>query len=184
MKKLILSALFAIFSIVSADTINSVSKNPSMAVLGTQRDSATVINPYVIPIAVSGAACNSTTDIVAVTSDHSSQLICQSGSWNALGGGANITALYLQAYEPDPMPALCPSGWSQTDYRRVISGAGADNTRMCLPPVSKTCSVIYLSSYEVDPMPALCPSGWSQADYRRELGGNGANNTRSCYKCQ
>lgn len=87
MKKLILSALFAIFSIVSADTINSVSKNPSMAVLGTQRDSATVINPYVIPIAVSGAACNSTTDIVAVTSDHSSQLICQSGAWTGIGGG-------------------------------------------------------------------------------------------------
>lgn len=89
MMKLILSSLFAVLSIVSADTINSTAKNPSMAVLGTQRSSATTIQPWIFPVAVSGAACNSTTDTVAVTSDHSSQLICQSGTstWQAIGGG-------------------------------------------------------------------------------------------------
>lgn len=111
MKKLILSALFAIFSIVSADTINSVSKNPSMAVLGTQRDSATVINPYVIPIAVSGAACNSTTDIVAVTSDHSSQLICQSGVWQPVGGGSDIASKTNPGYTRLPSGLIIQWGY-------------------------------------------------------------------------
>lgn len=83
MYKIILFALLTAFSFVSGDTINSTSKNPSMAINGTQRDSATVINPYVIPVAVSGAACNSATDTVAVVADHSSQLICQSGVWVA-----------------------------------------------------------------------------------------------------
>lgn len=71
---------FLLFCSAYADTINSASKNTSVAVYGTQRTS-TAIQPWVIPVAVAGAACNSTTDIVAVTSDHSSQLICQSGSW-------------------------------------------------------------------------------------------------------
>lgn len=77
---------FLLFCSAYADTINSASKNTSVAVYGTQRTS-TAIQPWVIPVAVAGAACNSTTDIVAVTSDHSSQLICQSGSWQPVGGG-------------------------------------------------------------------------------------------------
>lgn len=77
---------FLLFCSAYADTINSASKNTSVAVYGTQRTS-TAIQPWVIPVAVAGAACNSTTDIVAVTSDHSSQLICQSGTWAAIGGG-------------------------------------------------------------------------------------------------
>lgn len=87
-----LIAVALLFSISYADTLNSINKNPSMAINGTQRDSASVINPYVIPVAVSGAVCNSATDTVAVTSDHSSQLICQSGTntWQTVGGGLGI----------------------------------------------------------------------------------------------
>lgn len=73
-----------------ADNLNSSTTNPSMAVTGTQRTS-TAITDYVIPVAVSGATCNSTTDIVAVTSDHSSQLICQSGAWTPVGGSGGVT---------------------------------------------------------------------------------------------
>jgi len=76
----IFSALLFLISLINADTLNSTSKNPSMAVTGTQRVS-TAITDYVIPVATAGAACNSTTDTIAVTSGHSSQLICQSGVW-------------------------------------------------------------------------------------------------------
>lgn len=80
---------FLLFCSAYADTINSASKNTSVAVYGTQRTS-TAIQPWVIPVAVAGAACNSTTDIVAVTSDHSSQLICQSGTWKSASGSSGV----------------------------------------------------------------------------------------------
>lgn len=86
MKKIVL-AFFALISIAVADDINSVSKNPSMAVYGTQR-TATAINATTIPVKVAGTACNTTTEIIAVTSDRSSQLICQSGTWRTSSGMA------------------------------------------------------------------------------------------------
>lgn len=102
----VLITLLSFFSITSADTMNSIEKNPSMAVTGTQRVSAAITN-YVIPTAVSGAACNSATDTVAVTSDHSSQLICQSGVWKSSNKGN--TTFYVQTGE------ACPTGWSETE---------------------------------------------------------------------
>lgn len=72
-------------SALSADSVNSPLKNPSMAVTGTQRPS-TNITVDVIPVAQLGTACSSNVDVIAVTPDHSMELICQSNTWVAVAG--------------------------------------------------------------------------------------------------
>lgn len=159
MMKLILSSLFAVLSIVSADTINSTAKNPSMAVLGTQRSSATTIQPWIFPVAVSGAACNSTTDTVAVTSDHSSQLICQSGAWVAVGGGTDIASKTSNGYTKLPSGLIIQWGSAVINSQSqawvglsaafphaclngIATGTGASDTGVAVGGCSQTA--IYL----------------------------------------
>lgn len=162
---------------------NAVTQPPTVIVQATAS----------IPIKVVGTPCTPSTtgtppsetadEGTAILADRSSLLTCQSGMWAKTQAENIVTALYLRTVEGDPQPAMCPSSWTQIDYRRQWGGNGANNTRTCLPPAGKSCSVMYLGSIEADTAPNSCPIGWSQADYRRQWAGGGANNTRSCYKC-
>lgn len=84
MKNAFILVFWLLTSVLFAGSINDAAKNPSMAVYSNTA-LANQTSAAFIPVAVSGAACNSTTDTIAITSDHSSQLICQSGAWQEVG---------------------------------------------------------------------------------------------------
>ncbi|TDA65777.1 hypothetical protein E0765_04665 [Sulfuricurvum sp. IAE1] len=79
MKKIFHLFLFAVCTL-NADSLNSSLKNPSVSVTGVQRESAPIV-VGVIPVALPGQACNSNTDFIAVTPDHSMELICKTNTW-------------------------------------------------------------------------------------------------------
>lgn len=85
MKKIFQLYILAVCAL-NADSLNSSLKNPSVSVSGVQRESAPIV-VGVIPVALPGQACDSNADVIAVTPDHSMQLICKSNTWMPTTGG-------------------------------------------------------------------------------------------------
>ncbi|MEA3229422.1 MAG: hypothetical protein U9P44_00770, partial [archaeon] len=105
-------------------------------------------------------------------------------------GGIGNSVMYLRGCMTlrshssiNEVPAACPSGWVQADYKRATDGSGYNFVRTCFR-TDLSCQVMYLRGCTtLNEVPAACPSGWDQADYKRATDGSGYNFVRTCYAC-
>jgi hypothetical protein len=91
----------------------TAASNPTGANV-TSTQSSSVQPPVIVqanatlPVVAAGSTCNSTTDQMGISADHTSLLTCQNNVWK--GPGADTSGLYGFFYA-----STCPTGWIAAD---------------------------------------------------------------------
>ncbi|OGS70702.1 MAG: hypothetical protein A3F91_09315 [Flavobacteria bacterium RIFCSPLOWO2_12_FULL_35_11] len=116
---------------VCADGINDPAKNPAPTVYSNEVLAGQLLLST-LPTAVLGDACNGTTELFAVTSDNSSQLVCQSGSWAKPSVTAKVVQENLDSYVnrrtyPADESNLAPYGFCVNDCNNIDCTSGQKN---------------------------------------------------------
>lgn len=174
-----LMIVMLILTIILAATMPILSKRAKMKAAAA----ATVS----LPVVAEGVG-TCTPNTVGISSDGTTLLTCQGGTWKKPSSGGAGTTLYLYGQSSVNNPPTCASigsNWIQAAYGTFENGTWGRSIRTCYN-ASQTCATAYLygqSSVNNPPTCASVGTGWVQASYGTFENGTWGRSIRTCYKC-
>lgn len=132
-----------------------------------------------IPVRSAGGGCNASIDTIAVTSDRSSQLICQSGSWkSASSGGSSGTGMsgILAPLKGKQISCYISAGFFNATYYAQVDSSGNPYSRIVSNQYGDTG---WVSGFTTSQSGTYCTLSWNSSTWPSLTGK--ANTSYFCY---